>query len=530
MTSSADTLLVRASVRSLDARRPRAFAVAVADGTVVGLDQDALELRGAATEVIDLGGATLVPGLVDGHSHPLLGATAFHGVDLAECRSLDDLRAALSRAPVGPGGWWCGFGLDHNVFDGHPATNAVLDELLPGIPVFIRMYDAHSALASPAALERAGVRGPRRFEQRSQIVCDDHGRPTGLLLEHAAMEVVGAVVPPMPADQRRARVVDLLQGMAATGLTGANVMDGSQESLALLAELEDGTDLPLRLRLAPWCMPGDDVSGLVDLQGRGGRNWCVGAVKLFLDGTVEGGTAWLEDPDCHGGGADAFWLDTAEYTKVVQDLAAAGVQTCTHAIGDAAVRHVVDSLDGVETHGIRHRVEHLETLPIDLVHRVVGAGLVASMQPSHAAYTRADHADEWSRRLGEERANRAWACRDVRDAGGVLVLGSDWPIAPYDARQVLGFARSRRPLGTDREPVRPDQALTGLMALEGMTTHAAIADGHADAAGHIAVGCRADLTSLAVDPVDAPADEVAEATVNLTMLGGTVTHRGGGVG
>jgi predicted amidohydrolase YtcJ len=325
-------------------------------------------------------------------------------------------------------------------------------------------------------------------------------------------------------------VLDVLHAMAATGLTGAHVMDGDVETLDLLSGLEEEAALPLRLRLAPWCMPGDDVTELVDRQGRGGRSWYVGAVKLFLDGTVEGGTAWLQEPDCHGAGTEAFWRDPVEYTKVVQHLAAAGVQTCTHAIGDAAVRHVVDSLDGVETHGVRHRVEHLETMPVELVHRVVGAGLVASMQPSHAAYTRADHSDEWSRRLGDQRADRAWACRDVRDAGGLLVLGSDWPIAHYDARGVLGFARARRPLGTDRAAVRPDQALTGLMALEGMTTHAAAATGHADSAGRIAVGYRADLTALAVDPVDAPPDAVADAPASLTMLGGVITHRDGGAG
>ena len=525
MTSFADTLLVGASVRTLDSRHPRAFAVAVTGGTIVGLDQDALDLRGASTEVIDLSDATLVPGLVDGHSHPLLGATAFDGIDLSGLQGLDGLRAALSGAPIGRDEWLCGFGLDHNLFGGEQPTNALLDEVLPGVPVFIRMYDGHSALASSAALERAGVHGSRGFEQRSQVVCDDHGRPTGLLLEHAAMDVVESVVPPMPAEQRRARVLEVLQAMAATGLTGVNMMDGSQESLDLLTDLEGRADLPVRLRLAPWCMPGDDVVELVDLQGRSGRNWYVGAVKLFLDGTVEGGTAWLQEPDCRGGGTDAFWLDTAEYTKVVHHFAAAGVQTCTHAIGDAATRQVVDTLDGVPTQGIRHRVEHLETMPIDLVHRVVRAGLVASMQPTHAAFTRADHADEWSRRLGEDRANRAWACRDVREAGGVLVLGSDWPIAHYDARAVLSFARSRRPLDTDRAPVRADQALTGLMALEGMTSHAALADGHAGSAGRVAVGCRADLTALAVDPVDAPADEVAVAPVRLSMLGGAVTHR-----
>lgn len=524
MPVSADHLIVDCSVRTLDPARPYATAVAVTDGVVVALDHDALALRSSSTQVVDLAGATVTPGLVDGHLHPVLGATRFEGIDLSGCRHVDDLRSRLAGAEVSGDGWVRGHGLDHNVFAGRATTNAVLDQALPGVPVFIRLYDGHSALASSEALRRAGVDGPREFATRSSIVCDD-GRPTGHLLELDAMAVVADVMPPMAREEQRARTLEVLQAMAATGLTGGNVMDGEPQTLSLLAALEDSVDLPVRLRIAPWCRPGSDVDDLIALQGRGGRRWAVRAVKLFLDGTVEGGTAWLEEPDCHGQSRDAYWRDPAEYTKAVQHLATVGVQTCTHAIGDAAVRHVVDTLENVETHGVRHRVEHLETMPRGLVQRLVRTGLVASMQPSHAAYTRADHTDEWSQRLGDERADRAWVCREIRDAGGILVLGSDWPIADYDARAVLSYARLRRPAGTDTPPVAPGQALTGLMALEGMTTHAALADGTSAFAGRIAVGNRADLTAFAIDPVGAPADELATAPVRLTITAGSITHR-----
>jgi hypothetical protein len=171
-------------------------------------------------------------------------------------------------------------------------------------------------------------------------------------------------------------------------------------------------------------------------------------------------------------------------------------------------------------------VEHLETMPDGLVKRLAASGLVASMQPSHTAYTKADHSDEWSRRLGDERADRAWRCRDVRDAGVVLVLGSDWPVAHYDARLVLGYARLRTLPGSEIPPVTPEQALTGLQALEGMTSQAALAANEEHVAGRIAPGYRADLTAFSVDPVTAPADEVAGAPIRLTMVDGTVTYRG----
>lgn len=272
-------------------------------------------------------------------------------------------------------------------------------------------------------------------------------------------------------------------------------------------------------------MPGADeeaLAALVALQGVHGRHWRVDGVKFFMDGTVEGGTAWLDHPDCHGRGTDAFWPDPHAYARAVRHLDAAGVRTATHAIGDAAVRHVLDTVAalGGGARG-RHRIEHIETVPDDQLKRFAELGVIASMQPPHTAYTRADHTDEWSRRLGGERAGRAWRCRDLRDAGAVLALGSDWPIAHHDARRVL--ATARRPLGA----ASGGRALTGLMALEGMTSHAALAAGEQAVAGRIAPGCRADLTALALDPVTAAPDELAEAPVRLTVSGGRITHRDG---
>ncbi|WP_406161150.1 amidohydrolase [Streptomyces sp. NBC_01005] len=531
--SAADLLLTGARVRTLDPDRPEATAVAVKDGliTAVGDEAGLREWRGSGTEHIDLSGATLTPGLVDAHSHPVWGLEMATGTDLTAVRDLGQLRAALAGAERTEG-WIVAWGLDHNAFGGRPVDRALIEDAIGGAPAFIRLYDGHSALASGAALERAGITGPRSFVQRSTVVCDPDGRPTGHLIEHAAMDLVGERLPRPSSAERRARLVELLSGMAATGLTGAHVMDLADGSVpGLLAAVEEETDLPVRLRLAPWCMPGADreaLEALVRVQSEAGRLWRVGGVKFFMDGTVEGGTAWLEHADCHGEGTEAFWPDPQAYTAAVHQLHHAGVRTATHAIGDAAVRHVLDTVEALGESGrLRHRVEHIETVPNGLAARFAELGVIASMQPTHTAYTRADHSDEWSKRLGDERAGRAWRCRDLRDAGAYLALGSDWPIAHYDVRQVLATARLRRlPGAYDTEPVTAEQALTGLMALEGCTSHAAVAAGEQRVAGRIAVGYRADLTAFGVDPVDAPADELGEAPVRLTVCGGRVTHRG----
>lgn len=520
-----DTVLTGARVRTLDPARPEARAVAVADGEIVavGEEADVRDWRGPGTEVVDLHGATLTPGLTDAHSHPVWGVEMATGTDLSAVRDLEQLRAAL-RGADRTGGWVLGWGLDHNAFGGRPVHRNLIEEALDGAPALLRLYDGHSALVSRAALAAAGITGPRAFAQRSEIVCDADGRPTGHLVEHAAMALVGALAPKPSYAERRARLVELLSGMAATGLTGAHVMDlGDGDVPALLSTVEYEGDLPLRLNLAPWCMPGatpQDLEELIGLQGRRGRHWHIGGVKFFMDGTIEGGTAWLEHADCHGQGTDAFWPDPEAYARAVRVLDAAGVRTATHAIGDAAVRHVLDTVASLGAQArMRHRIEHIETVPDDQLKRFAELGVIASMQPPHTAYTRADHTDEWSKRLGEDRAGRAWRCRDLREAGAVLALGSDWPIAPYDARQVLVTARS--PLGA----AQAGPALTGLMALEGLTSHAALAAGEQAVAGRIAPGYRADLTAFGLDPVAAAVDELAEAPVRLTMSGGRITHR-----
>jgi predicted amidohydrolase YtcJ len=323
--------------------------------------------------------------------------------------------------------------------------------------------------------------------------------------------------------------------MASTGLTGGHVMDLDEDGLELLAALDEAGELPLRLRLAPWCRPDDDgdrIDELLSMQKLAGRLWQIDAVKLFMDGTVDGGTAWLDEPDCHGESRYSYWQDPRDYAKAVRRFAHAGVQTATHAIGDAAVQYVLDTLEGIGSSAAsaRHRIEHIETLPSDQVRRFAQLGVIASMQPTHATdYTRADHSDNWSTRLGDERANRAWRCRDLIDSGAVVTLGSDWPIAPYDPRGVLAAAQLRRPAThPGQAPVLPGQALSAMQALAGYTVAPAYAAREEHLAGRIAPGFRADLTVFGADPRAVPANELPEVDIALTVVDGLVRHRGDG--
>ncbi|MFI8997305.1 amidohydrolase [Streptomyces sp. NPDC053542] len=535
------TALVLLSARLLDpvtgAFLPETALAVSEDGRIAALGDDRAirALAGPATTVLDLKGAVLTPGLVDGHIHPMHGAELTQGLDLSGCADLEAVREALAREvrTLAPGAWLRGWGLDPNVFGDRPVEAAALAPVLDGVPALLLLFDAHSMLASPRALELAGVDGPRTFAQAAEVVCDAAGRPTGLLLEDAACELVERAAPRPTRAERRTQLATALREMAATGLTGGHVMDANGDSLDLYAELDAAGELPLRLRVAPWCQPGADddaLRALIAQQGTGGRLWRTAGVKLFMDGTIDNGTAWLERPDCHGESTHAFWPDPAAYTHVIGELHRAGIPTATHAIGDAAVRHALDSVEKARTTGaaaVRHRIEHIETVPDDTVRRFAELDVLASMQPTHCCdFTRADHTDNWSRRLGEERAARAWRCRDLWDAGATVVLGSDWPIAPYPPLTVMAGARHRRPTRDLTQPAHgPGQALTALEALQAMTVNAAYAAGEEHEAGRLAVGHRADLTAFADNPLTTPAADLAALPVLLTVLDGRPTHR-----
>jgi predicted amidohydrolase YtcJ len=520
---AAELAIVGARVRTLDPARPLAEAVAVRHGTIVAVGDEA-EVRAhcdARTEVVDARGNALVPGLVDSHVHPFWGAELARGTDLSHSRTKEEVLAALA-ASTPERGWLFAWGLD---YDAAP-TPGEIAEAVNGAAAFVRLSDLHTALASPRALELAQVTGPQTFHDGSEVVCVD-GVPTGELHEPAAQDLVLRAAPGLRRPELRARHVEQLRRLNALGLTGAHVMDGEPATHDLLRDLEGTDELTMRLRVPQWLAPDmsdEELEARIPLRDAHGRLWRGGVAKLFADGVIDTGTAWLQAPDTHGEGTQPFWPDPERMARAMERFAAAGFQLATHTIGDAAARFTLDTyLRAGAAPGVRHRLEHLETLPDDLVARIGASGVTASMQPVHLAALRGDGTGNWNERLGPERAARAFRMRDLLDAGAVLALGSDWPVANADPRLGLAVAQLRR-LPRAEDPVLPDQALTAHEALAGYTLAPAHAAGEEAVAGRIRVGMRADLTGLAADPVDLPAEELPENPVWLTVVGGRVVH------
>ena len=528
---AAELAIVGAVVRTLDPSRPAATAVAVRDGVLVAVgDDDAVRAAcDARTRVIDAGGRALVPGLVDAHAHPFWGAELTRGVALTSCGSAEEVRGALAaeRERVGDG-WVFGWGLDADVLPGGVLDVEHLMQAVGDVPAVVHCADLHTVVASQRALALAGIDGPRSFDDASEVVCVD-GRPTGELREASAFAPVLEAAPAQTHAELRARGVAILRRQHTLGLTGVHVMDGEPSTFDDLRELEARDELTMRLVVPFWQTPSmsdEERAEHLLLRAQRGRLWRGGVAKFFLDGVVGTGTAWLEEPDTAGDGTAPFWPDPSRYVAAVRDFARAGFQVATHAIGDRAVRQVLDAYaEAGAAPGVRHRIEHLETLPDALVARIAAEGVVASMQPVHLWGIQVDGTDSWSERLGPERAGRAYRMRSLLDAGATLALGSDWPVADDDPRLGMAVARLRRPPGTDEGgAVVPAERLTALEALAGYTTGAAAAVGESAVAGRIAVGMRADLTGFAEDPVLVDADDLPDLPVWLTVVDGRVVH------
>ena len=507
----------------------RADGVAIADGTVVAIgDRADLErFIGDGTAVHELGGAAILPGFVDSHIHPVFGLALTRGADLTGCRSLVDveerLRAELDT--LRDGDWLLGWGLEPSAFEGREVTNRMLDDVAPGRPVFIRLFDAHAALASSRALEIAECRGDERFTDGSRVVTDATGTPTGYLLELQAMALVEPFVPQLTFEQRVDGLTEVLMRMARAGFTAGQVQDLAPDTVEILRAIEQTRDLPIRLRLSPWFEPGTavaEVDRLARLQGLHGRRWVVEGVKLMIDGTIDNGTAWLHEPDCLGESTQSLWLDPEQYREALTELDRRGIPTTTHAIGDAGIEFVVRAIAGLPHRHATHRVEHIETMTDTALELFATAGIMASMQPTHCTrFTRADGSDHWSKRLGEERAARGFRTGDLVRAGVPLALGSDWPIAPSDAVGILADARLRRPHDDPgASPVQPEQALDAVDALRGFTTHPYTTIGQRG--GVLEVGAVADITVLDTDPLTADPDDLGRAQVLLTLVDGRV--------
>jgi predicted amidohydrolase YtcJ len=528
----AEVLLRGGTVVTQDRRQPRAQALAVAGGRVVALSAGAAdldELIGPSTRVIDLAGAAVVPGFVDAHVHFGHWALARQQVDLDAAATLEQGLALVRKAAGGlpPGAWVQGRGWDRNRW-GRLPTRGELDVAVGGRAAALSSHDGHSLWLSSAALQTAGIARGTPDVAGGVIERDAQSEPTGVLFENAQDLVRSAI--PEPSD---AELLSALRGglhrAAAAGLTGIHNLEDARTRRAFAA-LEASGELSLRV------YHGVSRGELHEARERGlatgsGSDWLrIGPVKLFADGALGSRTAWLLEPyagHVEEGYRGVATLSAEDLDHAMCQAGDAGLDVAVHAIGDAAVRGVLDAFERTcATHPPLAqrllRIEHAQLVHPDDVARFARLGVIASMQPIHAVADWHVADQYWG-----DRARYGYAWRAMLDAGARLAFGTDAPVESIEPLHSLYAAVARRDAaGEPRAGWYAEQCLSLEEAVRAYTQGSAAAERAAARRGALAAGMDADLVVLAPDPFERPIEALQEVSIALTMVGGRITFEG----
>jgi hypothetical protein len=525
-----DLALVGGTVFTGNPVLPRAQAVAIKGNKIiaVGSDEGIRPLVGRTTRVVELGGRFAAAGFNDAHTHLLAGGFSLVRLDLAGAATLDALREriAASAAKLEPGAWLEGRGWDQTLLPGGGwPPLGLLDEAAGGRPAFLWRADGHTAWASSAALEAAGI-GPATVDPAGgEIVRDATGAPTGILKESAAALVERAVPKPGPAEHASA-IVAALGELRRHGIT--SVSDFSPpEAVRVYRQLRQEGRLTARINeWADLAESLDEAEEMRDHLGPDNHYLRCTTLKGFLDGTLGSRTAAMREPyDDAPGESGLVQVGDEHLRRLVHRAHRAGFQVALHAIGDRAAAMALDAIAELGPDGAlrRHRIEHAEVVDPADIPRFRSCGAVASMQPGQLL---SDF--RWLMgRLGPHRARTAFPWRPLRDAGARVILGSDWPIEPLDPLRGLyaATAELREEAAAAGAPgLRAGAAMRPEEALDAATLAPAWASFEESVKGSIQAGRFADVVVLARDPTRIPTDELPAVTVDYTIFDGKVVH------
>ncbi|MDT7563334.1 MAG: hypothetical protein QOG76_1958 [Pseudonocardiales bacterium] len=498
-------------------------------------------LAGPHTEVVDLAGRLLLPGFIDAHVHAVSGGVELGQCDLSDAETTPEyLRLVAGHAAAHPGEPWVrGGGWALAAFAGGIPTRELLDAVVPDRPVYLVNRDHHGAWVNSRALELAGIDRRSADPVDGRIERDADGVPNGMLQEGAA-HLVGRLLPAVTAADRLAgllRAQRLLHSLGITAWQDAllgsfnGMGDPSEAYLAAVA----GGQLTARVSGALWW---DRALGAEQIDDLLRRRALLAApplrartVKIMQDGIAENHTAALLEPyltpcGCAGANRGHSFVDPAELGKYVVALDALDFQVHFHALGDRAVREALDAVAAAREangdRGNRHHLAHLQVVHPDDIPRFAQLGAVANIQPLWACHE--PQMDELTIPfLGPERTARQYPFGALLASGARLAGGSDWPVSSPDPLQGIHTAVNRVAPGAAGPVFLPEQRI-GLAAALDLYTAGSAYVCHADDTGRIAEGHLADLTVLDRDLQRQPPERIADASVDLTFVGGRCVY------
>ena len=542
----ADLILTGGTVVTVDEDNPSAEAVAIRGAKIqaVGSHDEIAALAGPGTEVVELGGRLVVPGFVEGHGHFMSLGRAQMILDLTTAESWDEIveQVRAATAEAGPDEWILGRGWHQEKWSSPPVpavegnpVHAALSEASPENPVYLIHASGHASFVNARAMELVGIDAATPDPPGGELVRDEQGAPTGVLREaaqrlvSAAIERARSEMTPEELEIERRRQVELAGEEAlANGVTSFHDAGVGFDTIDFLRRLEAEGVLPIRLYAMVRFASNDEMAEKLPLYRSPAEEndfLVVRSIKRQIDGALGAHGAWLLEPYADLPTSTGLVLEPEEEIRRTAELAIEhGYQLNTHAIGDKANRRVLDiyaeafAAAGAEDH--RWRIEHAQHLHPDDVDRFVELDVIASMQGVHCT----SDAPWVLKRLGAERAESgAYVWRSLLDRGVVINNGTDVPVEDIDP--IASFYSTVTRKTATGEAFYPAQVMTREEALHSYTLAGAYAAFEEDVKGSLEAGKLADVVVLSKNILTVPDDEIRDAVVDLTIVGGEVRYR-----
>ena len=502
----------------------RSDAIGVAGDRIVALGADAVRAAsGKRTRVIDLGGAFLMPGFVDAHTHFLLGAATLVQPSLRDAATPAEFARRIGEGAraLKPGRWLEGGHWDEQLWGGELPRREWIDAVTPDTPVAVSRLDLHMYLCNSLALKLAGITRDTPDPAGGVIVRDAKGEPTGIVKD-AAKDLIDRVIP-VPGDVAIEETVraGIAYGLAH-GVTQFHTTEIDWNTHHALRRLRTQGETDMRfysfVPLRDWAK----VAELVKREGRGDDWVRWGGLKALVDGSLGSRTALFHDPYTDAPGSRGIPVEKrADLAEWIMAADAAGLHITTHAIGDAANDELLDIYAATAAangpRDRRFRIEHAQHLSAAAIPRFAQQGVIASVQPYHAIDD-----GRWAvKRIGEARLHGTYAFRSLIDSGAHVSFGSDWPVAPLDPLTGLAGAVLRETIdGANPGGWMPAEKVSVAQALHAYTAANAYAGFQEDRLGTLAPGKIADFVVLDRDLTAIDPEKIIDTRVLRTIVNG----------